>query len=68
MKSIFDVSPTELKPIYECRSNRDGHILGYIGWEKRFEEYAYTPCDITPYREDCLADIAAFIKQLMDLR
>jgi len=45
-----------------------GDFLGDIKWFNKWRSYAFFPEEETIYEDDCLVEIADFIKKLMDER
>lgn len=42
--------------------NKQGVILGYVGWWSKWRRYSFYPLENTVYEEQCLHDIANFIE------
>lgn len=43
-----------------------GTVLGYIAWYPSFRKYAFYPVPETVYDAECLEDIAAKLRELME--
>ena len=51
--------------VWACRNNRSTETLGQIRWHGPWRQYCYFPTVQAVYSAGCLADIQAFIEQLM---
>lgn len=52
--------------VWTCRNNRTGGELGRIRWYGPWRQYCYFPVTQAVYSKGCLADIAAFLKEVSD--
>jgi len=52
-------------PIYECKNNKKGTVLGFIFFYPNWRQYCFTQkeSDVV-FSLDCLEDIIDFLKQL----
>lgn len=61
--------PKRKTKVFEIRTNSNNFFLGCIEWDTGWRRYTFSnstePCK---FSEDCLLDIAHFIKQLMEER
>lgn len=52
--------------IFSVMEKKDGEEIGIIKWYSAWRKYAFFPCKETCYEEDCLEDIASFLKELKE--
>lgn len=50
--------------VWHCCANRTGDVLGFLEWNSRWKQFEFVPKENTGFTQDCLADIADFIRQL----
>lgn len=50
--------------VWTCRNNRTGGELGRVRYYGPWREYCYFPVAQGVYSRGCLADIAAFLKEV----
>lgn len=62
----FHLSNEETKSrktqIWEVTAKADGFTLGQVRWFARWRKYSFFPADKCVFEENCLGDIAEFIK------
>jgi hypothetical protein len=54
--------------VWEVKNRIRNILLGEIRWFGRWRQYAFFPAKDTVFNVDCMADIAAFIKDRMEER
>ena len=65
----FEVlSKTEKTKTYSwlVRATQGGVVIGIIKWYSGWRTYAFFPKENTVYEDDCLIDIANFIREKMN--
>lgn len=56
--------PAAKHPLYYCKNNRDGCILGKVFYYLTWKKYVFEGGDGCVFDTSCLADIIHFLKQL----
>jgi hypothetical protein len=61
--------PKRKTKVFEVRGKSDGFFLGNIAWHRTWRQYVFTPTkEEAIWSHECLADLSAFIKNLMKER
>jgi hypothetical protein len=48
---------------WEVRANERHTFLGFVRWRSTWRRYCFYPAADTVFEEDCLSDIAAFLRE-----
>jgi hypothetical protein len=48
---------------WEVRANERNVFLGFVRWRSTWRRYCFYPAADTMFEEDCLSDIAAFLRE-----
>jgi hypothetical protein len=54
--------------VYSITAKEGDAHLGIIHWYGRWRQYGFFPAPHTVFEKTCLADISAFLKELMEAR
>lgn len=53
------------KNVWECRNNKNKHILAKIYWYNRWKQYVFTQyAPNVIFNDSCLSDTVSFLKEL----
>lgn len=65
-----EVRDTGKTKTWEVRSIQGNFLLGHVSWHGPWRQYTFTPniLDVTIWNAECLNDLAAFMKEQMDVR
>lgn len=62
-----DNAPGHKTSYWSILSAKDADTLGWISWYGRWRQFAFSPATASVFNNQCLIDLAAFLKKLNDL-
>lgn len=63
-----EFSSTSKTKKYNVYSAHDGSNLGMVAWYGGWRQYVFYPQDGVMWSHDCLTELAAYMKKLMEAR
>ncbi len=49
---------------YECKTNKDNNVLGFVKFYSAWRQYCFFPTSQAVYSSGCLKDIGSFLEDL----